>query len=207
MKYISRPYIFIAVISLSILCSCATTKLKSVWSDPSYQGGPLLRVFVMGLAKDQRIRRMYEDEFVRQLKTRGTQGIPSYSVIPQDKIGDENFIDAKIRELRVDAVLVTRLVDVKTIEKYYPPEMYYVPAPYYRGWRGYYRSGYQYMVTPGYMTRDKTVVLETNLYSAQTDQLIWSALSETFLEGSAQSLISSLVSKLVDDMAAKDLIP
>jgi hypothetical protein len=207
MKHISRLHIIIAAVSLFLLAACATTKIQSVWSDASYQGGPLLKVFVMGLGKDQTLKRLYEDEFVSQLKERGVQAFPSYSVIPQEKIGDESFIKEKIKELGVDASIVTRLVDTKTIKQYYPPEMYYVPPPYYRGWHGYYMNSYQYMVSPGYTATEQTVVLETNVYSTQNDQLIWSALSETFVEGSAKSLINSLVNKLVDDMAAKNLLP
>ena len=207
MRYVSRLHIMILLISLSLLAACATTKIQSVWSDASYQGGPLLKVFVMSLAKNQIVKRLYEDEFVTQLKERGVQAFPSYSVIPQEKMGDENFINGKIKELAVDASIVTRLVDTKTIQQYYPPTMVYVPPPYYRGWHGYYWNSYQYMMSPGYTTTEKTVVLETNVYSTQNDQLIWSALSETFVEGSAKSLINSLVNKLVDDMEAKNLLP
>ena len=207
MRHVKRLDIFIMVVSLSFLIACATTKIQSVWSDASYQGGPMIKVFVMGLSKDQTIKRLYEDEFARQLKMHGTQAFPSYTVIPPEKMSDDSFIKEKINEIGVDAALVTRLVDTKTIQRTYPPEMYYVPAPYYRGWHGYYRSSYQYMVSPGYTTTEQTVVLETNLYSMQNDQLIWSALSETFVEGSAQGLIKSLVQKLIDDMAARDLLP
>jgi len=207
MRHVKRLHIFIMVVSLSFLIACATTKIQSVWSDASYQGGPMIKVFVMGLSKDQTIKRLYEDEFARQLKMHGTQAFPSYTVIPTEKMSDDSFIKEKINEIGVDAALVTRLVDTKTIQRTYPPEMYYVPAPYYRGWHGYYRSSYQYMVSPGYTTTEQTVVLETNLYSMQNDQLIWSALSETFVEGSAQGLIKSLVQKLIDDMAARDLLP
>ena len=190
-----------------LLASCATTEIKSVWSDASYQGGPLLKVVVMGLAKDQTMKRLYEDEFVRQLKEHGVQAIPGYSVIPQEKMGDETYVSEKIKELGVDATLVTRLVDKKTIQTYYPPEVYYTPAPYYRGWHGYYRNSYQYMVSPAYSATQEAVVLETNIYSTQSNQLIWSALSETFIGGSSESLIYSLVQKLIKDMAARDLIP
>jgi hypothetical protein len=190
-----------------ILAACATTEIKTVWIDGSYKGGPLLKILVMGLAKDQTIKRLYEDEFVNQLKAHGVQAVPSYSVIPQEKMGDENYISEKGKELGIDAALVTRLVDRKTIQTYYPPETFYTPAPYYRGWHGYYRSSYDYMVSPGYIATDEAVVLETNIYSMQTNQLIWSALSETFLEGSSKKLIQSLVQKLISDMAAKDLLP
>ena len=207
MRHISRLHIIIGLVSLSFLAACATTEIKSVWSDASYQGGPLLRVFVMSFSKNQTVKRLYEDEFVNQLKERGVQAFPSYSVVPQEKMSDESFIKEKIKELGVDASIVTRLVDTKTIQQYYPPTMVYVPPPYYRGWHGYYWNSYQYMMSPGYTTTEKTVVLETNVYSTQNDQLIWSALSETFVEGSAKSLINSLVNKLVEDMEAKNLLP
>jgi hypothetical protein len=190
-----------------LLVSCATTEIKSVWNDASYQGGPLLKIVVMSLAKNQTIKRLYEDEFVSQLKAHGVQAIPGYTVVPQEKMADENYISEKVKELGADAILITRLVDKKTIQTYYPPEIYYTPAPYYRGWHGYYRTSYQYMLTPGYTAQQEAVVLETNIYSTQDNKLIWSALSETFLEGSSEKLIYSLVEKLIKDMAAKDLLP
>jgi len=207
MKYKLWIYICLVICCAMIIAACATTEIKSVWSDASYQGGPLLKVIVVGLAKDQTIKRLYEDEFVSQLKVHGVQAFPSYSVIPQEKIGDETYILEKGKELGVDAALVTRLVDKKTIQTYYPPAMFYTPAPYYRGWHGYYRSSYDYMVSPGYIATDEAVVLETNVYNIHDNKLIWSALSETFIEGSSKSLISSLVQKLIDDMVAKDLLP
>jgi hypothetical protein len=190
-----------------LLVSCATTEIKSVWNDASYQGGPLLKIVVMSLAKNQTIKRLYEDEFVSQLKAHGVQAIPGYTVVPQEKMADENYISEKVKELGADAILITRLVDKKTIQTYYPPEIYYTPAPYYRGWHGYYRTSYQYMMTTGYTAQQEAVVLETNIYSTQDNKLIWSALSETFLEGSSEKLIYSLVEKLIKDMAAKDLLP
>jgi len=207
MKYKLRIYTYVILCCAMIMAACATTKIKSVWNDASYQGGPLLKVIVVGLAKDKTIKRLYEDEFVNQLKAQGVQAFPSYSVVPQEKIGDENYILEKGKELGVDAALVTRLVDKKTLQTYYPPEMFYTPAPYYRGWHGYYRNSYNYMVSPGYIATDEAVVLETNIYSIQNNKLIWSALSETFLEGSSKSLIQSLVQKLINNMAAKDLLP
>ncbi len=207
MKNKVRFYTCIMVCCVMLLAACATTEIKSVWSDATYHGGPLLKVLVMGLAKDQTVKRLYEDEFVDQLKAIGVQAISSYSVIPQDKMGDENYVLEKTKELGVDATLVTRLVDKKTIQTYYPPQMYYTPAPHYRGWHGYYRSSYNYMLSPGYTAREEAVVLETNIYSMQSNQLIWSALSETFLEGSSERLIRSLVQKLIQDMEAKDLLP
>jgi len=207
MKYKLSIYTCLILCCAILLASCATTEIKSVWSDASYKGGPLIKVVVMGLSKDQTIKRLYEDEFVRQLKAHGVQAIPGYSVIPQEKMGDESYISEKIKELGVDATLVTRLVDKKTIQTYYPPQMFYTPAPYYRGWHGYYRNSYQYMMSPGYTATEEALVLETNIYSMQSNELIWSALSETFMEGSSESLIQSLVQKLIKDMSAKDLIP
>ena len=53
---------------------------------------------------------------------------------------------------------------------------------------------------------EETVVLETNLYATESEQLVWSALSETFLGSDAGKVIRGLVDKLTTDLASRGLI-
>jgi len=191
-----------------ILITCApATTMHSVWKDDSYQG-PLKKVLVVGIAKRPAGKRFFEDEFVRQLKSRGVDAVPGYSVFKDDELKDRDRVAKKVRELGFDAVLVTRMVDKKTVETYVPPTVAYVPpAPYRRGgWHGYYMSGYQYIAEPGYTLKDEVVVVETNVYAADDERLIWSALSETFVEGSPDTLIRSFIQTIVDNLELKKLI-
>jgi hypothetical protein len=64
--------------------------------------------------------------------------------------------------------------------------------------------------TPGYKVQDEIVSLETNLYDSQTDKLIWSALSDTFigtLEGGVDnSSIKSFIQVIINKLSADNMI-
>src|SRR5574340_541482 len=146
-----------------LLWGCATTEVKTVWMDETYKGGALKKVFVMGASHKPAIKRLFEDEFVRELKAHGSDAIASYTVIPEEKMHDKDFISSEIRKLGIDSVLVTLLVDKKTLDTYYPPQMRY-PGPYYRGgWQGYYAQGLGYYAAAGYVVRDTIVGMETSV--------------------------------------------
>ncbi len=197
----------IACLALFFLTSCATSTLTSVWKDPAYQGGKLKRILVIGVTEKQTTKRIFEDEFVSQLRGMGVEGISSYTVLPQDKAMDKGALEPIVGRLGVDGVLVTRLLDKKRFDTYYPPQVTYVPhSGYYGGWYNYYQSSYSYVSTPGYSIQQQVVVLETNLYASKEEKLIWSGVSETFVEDSTEQLIRSFVGMIVKDLSAKGLI-
>ena len=205
MKKLHKVFSFFAIIFF-LLNGCASTTLNTVWMDEAYQGGPLKKVFVMGVSQKETVKRYFEDEFARALKARGTDAITSYATIPQEKMTDKDFITGKIKELGADAVLVTMLVDKKMMDTYYPPEVRY-SRPYYRGdWYGYYSRGYSYSATPGYIVREQVVALETNLYDVKAEKPIFSALSETCISDSPDALIRSFVQLMIKELAHKQLI-
>ena len=146
----------------------------------------------------------------------GTDAIASYTVLRDDKKGDHTVIAAKMKEQGADAVLITRLVSKKTVQIYIPGSVYYPPSayrpwrdhypPYYGTWRDYYGYGYQAMYTPGYIAEDEYALMETNLYNAGNDNLLWSALSETEIMGSDQNLIKSYIGVMVNSMSDHKLL-
>jgi len=186
------------------LSACATTQLTSVWKDPSYQTRPA-RIMVVGLAKNPLNRRLFEDEFVKQLKSRGTDAIASYTVVPDEEQADQQVIAKKVAEAGADAVLITRLVSRKVVQVYVPGTAYY-PPPYYGRWPDYYGYGYRYLYTPGYIANDEYAVIETNLYDAKSDKLVWAASSETGINDSDRNLIRAYVAVMVENMIEQGLL-
>ena len=184
--------------------ACATTEVTSIWKDPSYQGRPG-KVMVIGVSKNPVNRRIFEDEFVQQLKARGADAIASYTVLPDAKQNDQEVIAKKVAEQQADTVLITRLVSKRTVQVYVPGTVYYPPV-YYGTWRDYYGYGYQAIYTPGYIAEDEYASIETNLYSAANDKLIWAASSETMMRGSDQKLINSYVGVMVKKMAEQGVL-
>lgn len=187
-----------------LAAACATTQLNSVWKDPSYQVRPA-RIMVIGVAKNPLKRRLFEDEFVMQLKAHGTEAIASYAVLSDRKQDDQEAIAAKVKELGADTVLITRLVSRKTVKTYVPGAVYF-PPPYYGTWPDYYGYGYRYLYSPGYIAEDEYAVIESNLYETGNDKLVWAASSETVMIESSQSLIKSYIGVMVKTMGEHRLL-
>lgn len=201
----------LAVFCASIVASCGTTSMKSAWKDDTYQTTPK-KFMVIGIAKNSGTRRFYEDQFVSVLKKRGVDAIPSYMHFTGDGQVDSATAIAKIRELGVDAVLITRLLDKKTVETYYPPTTTYMGPSYYPsyygGFYGYYGGSYSYMTTPGYTAVEDYYSLETNIYDMNSLKLIYSGLSETGISSTASdSVIKEVVQVLSESMVQKKVIP
>jgi hypothetical protein len=199
------PLIVAAAVSLPIL-SCASTKLTGAWKDPSYTGGPVDTVMVIGIAKEESTRRLFEDTFVAQLEANHVRAVPSYPHLPSGAKSDRAAIEKAVKETGVSAVLITHVVGVEEREQYHPPMQAYAPTNYYWGMYGYYGRAYDYAYDPGYYSRYKVYTLETNLYDGSTAALIWTAQTETFDPQNVASEIDGLVKVLIGDLRSKGLI-
>ena len=202
-RFLSSPISFLMLVVL-LLSGCVSTRLTAVWKDVAYQAHPT-KVMVIGVAKTPLKRRIFEDEFVAQLKAHRTDAVASYKVLSDKKQDDQEAIAAKVKELDADTVLITRLVSKKTV-KVYVPSMPYYPPLYYGRWPDYYDYGYRTMYTPGYMTEEEFAVMETNLYDAASDNLIWAATSETEIRGSDQSQIKEYIGVMSNTMVEHGLL-
>jgi hypothetical protein len=203
LRYLLKSSGLLIFITL-LLAACATTQLDATWKDPSYQTHPG-RIMVIGVAKSPLKRRIFEDEFVRQLNAWGTEAIASYRVLPDKEQNDHVVIAEKMREQGTDTVLITRLVSKKTVKGYVPGTIYFPPSPYGK-WPNYYGYGYQAITTPGYVTENEYAIIETNLYDANNEKLIWAATSETGVSGADPERVKSYIQTMMKAMGAQGLL-
>lgn len=195
-------YFSMAVICLFSLMSCATTTLKNVWKDKDYQGKPHNIIIIM-VTKSPVTRELVEGMFVAGLDARGNNAVASYKIIPLDQLSDRDIVESKIQSTGADAVLVSRLVDQKTIETYTPRVIYGFVPDFYNDWWGYYDY---VMVAPGYTDETQVIFAETNLYDIETEKLIWSARSETEMTEGDQQLIKTFVKVMIDRLALEGIV-
>ena len=200
--------VVIAIPICMLFIACAATKLTNVWTDEAYSGAPFANVLVIGVSDQERVRRSFEDKFVKQLKKIGIEAVASAAVIPSDKKLEKKAIASAVERSGVDAVLVTHLLGVDKKDIYHPPSTYYRPAPYYYGgYYGYYGNVYNYVNSPGYYTNHVLVRLETNLYEVDTEKLIWSGKSETWDPESETQVIDSLIKVVIKNLQKDKLLP
>lgn len=186
--------------------SCSPTKLTNTWMDETARGRSVRDVLVIGISDEQAVRRSFEDKFVKRFNDSGVEAVAGWSELPTDKPLDKADIDAAIQRLDIDTLIITHLLGVDQKEVYNPPRTYRVPTHSHLGYYGYYGIVYDYVHQPGYYTTNTKVLLETNLYDANTEKLIWSARSETLNPSSDRQMIDSVINSLIDDLTKNGLI-
>jgi hypothetical protein len=116
---------------------------------------------------------------------------------------------SKIQQTGVDAILTVSLIDEASESRYVPGTTRYYPYPAF-GWYGsfyrYYDYWYPSFNDPGYYVTDKTYFIETNLYDAKTENLIWSAQSETLNPSSIDSFVEKYPPLLFSQMVKDGLL-
>lgn len=196
--------ILLATLTFFALTGCETTRISSSWKDPAYHGHPR-RIMVIGMTKQVTNRRVFEDEFVRLIKAAGTDAVASYTVLSGKLDTDHTAITAVMKRQEADAVLITRLLEIKTENIYVPGTMDTLPMRY-DSWSYHYRFGYDMIYSPGYMAEETYAVVETSLYNTTDDKLLWSAKSKTEIKGSDHQQIKSIVKALVTEMTEQQLL-
>jgi hypothetical protein len=193
-------FLFPVIIALFLVSACATTAKMNVWKDQTYEG-PVKKVLVMGLSQKKGIRLFFENEFVRQLRERGSDAVAGNTILPYEQPMDKDFIVTKAKESGADTVLVARSLGREMQRTYVPGQAYGVPG-YYSRWGSYYGNAY----SPGYVVEDEYVYVETNLYDIATEKLIWSAQSATIIIADDYDLIRSFIKNMIDKLSSDKLV-
>lgn len=197
------------IFTVLLLSSCASTKLTNSWYDTEYSGKNLLQdVLIIGISKDETVRRLFEDRFVAILDQAGIDAIQSYSLKASDIQPTRAAVEEAVKEADAKFVLITRHLSTDTTEHYRPPERVTVYAdPYYSRVYRYYPMAYREVYyTPGYSYEVTTVSMESNLYDASTEKLVWSAQSQSVDPKMTQKYIDVLIDVFTKDMKEKGLL-
>jgi hypothetical protein len=215
---LSRRVFGSAVLAL-FLASCSTSSLVNVWEDPAYKGGPFKRIIVIGLGADGTMSRTFEDIFAAQLNEQGVQGIAGHTIIPEESHADKAAIGKAAQEAGADGFLLARLVksekSAQTAPGYnaalpliaettagYSAKL---PVTYNNNFYGYYDAVYTYSA-PTTLEYD-VVTVESNLWDARTEKLVWSGTTQTFAPGSVSQEAPGFAKLIIKQLASRNLLP
>jgi hypothetical protein len=194
-NYFGLAAVFVCAVFLS---SCASTKVTADWRDNAYTETPRKALVILAASRPT-LTRLFEDEFAKQLSARGVEAVPGYTQLPPDRpVGDKEEIASAVERIQADALFITRLVDRKSYETYYPGSVYSTQAGRY-GWR-------DYQATPGYVVQENILHVETQLYDTKTQQLVWSVMTETRVASSMESEVKDFVKVIMKNLTEKGLV-
>lgn len=209
----NRMFLSLMLLLLTtFVTACSTSSLSGSWKNPEYRGH-LGKVYVIGVAKQEINRRLFEDEFSRSLQAHGVVGISSYKDLPSADI-DQQAVIERVRANEADSVLMARMIGKRTEEVVTPGRITgystgpygYAPSPYYQNWGSYYARRYEATYEPPTVTQYQVATIEANLYDARTSELIWSAQLETVVDANLQKLVEDFVKTVVTDLKRQNLL-
>lgn len=194
------------ILSLPIAAGCASTGIGSAWSEPGRPPKPYSNVLVFGVAAKDKIRRAYEDSFVAALKGRGVRARAGSALLPAGTQGDLEAVRRAVARSGADGVIVTLLVGETARTVRVPPRTYSDPSFYGRLYP-YYGRVYDRVTEPGYYANYPVLQLETNLYDARRETLVWSGRSQTMDPGSERTTIADVVAAVIRALTESGYLP
>lgn len=212
MPTMSPRFAGIALLVFSCACACASacasTTLQTTWRGPSARTVQLADKKVVGLfiSADPALRRSAENAMARELSARGAQGVPAYTVLDETEIRDRDGSRRKLESLKFSGAVVMRIVGSETQVRS-EPGTWSTGAHYRHFWGGYWDFGWASASDPSHVTVDRTVSVETLVYSFGHDELIWAGISRTVNPTGIDDFIAELASAVTKNMASDGLLP
>ena len=188
-----------AFLVAALALGCSSTKINEVFVDSHFKGGPFKKLMVIGLGASEGGRVQFENAVCDKLAAQGILGVGSNSVIAASADVTRDAVRAWAQTDGYDAVLVTRLVDVKKDTTYKPPT--------YNDFYGYWGSYGGFVTSPGYVLETTTLVIETTLFDVASAKPVYSAVSKSFQPSSRNEVINELVPLVVNDLTKRGLLP
>jgi hypothetical protein len=201
---LARTFALLAVTGALVLPGCASTRLVNEWSNPAYQEpGHLTKVLVIGVTRQEGVRRTFEDEFVTQLQAAGVNAAPSYQVVAEVGQATEPQLQAAVQKAGADAALVTRLIKSEQRTRVSPG--FYQPVPAY-GFYGWYSTAWVGYYEPPEVYQYDVYTSETSLYDMTKNQVVWSGTAQTTEPGDIRKESREYAKLIVEALRKRGLI-
>jgi hypothetical protein len=210
--------ITIAAMIAVLLMNCRpSSEITGSWKNPNQRAAEATEkiesILVTALTERTNARQTIENEVAAALESQGFKTVKSIDVLPptftNGQTPDRRELLNRIKDSQADAILTIALIDKETETRYTPGNVAYAPVPrfgYYGTFWGYYNTWSPTLYAPGYYNEDKVYFIETNLYDAESEELLWSAQSETYNPRSLPEFSRGFTRMLVTAMKDEGLL-
>ena len=173
-----------------LLAACAGPSVTRTQPLVESADAPYGDVLVVSLFNSFDLRRILEDEIVRQLKDSGIDAVASTSLIDVKTPLNRDSVLAAVSEANADAVLVTQLLDAATTARLRDrrPEATYNfrPTYYYNVWS----VDFTEYVEPQAMEAEHDLTMATQVFSVSTKEPVWTIETQSKLKRNVDSQFS-----------------
>ena len=197
-----------------LLSACgSSTSIVGSYKAPGVTQVAFKKLFVSTLTGNAAAKQSVENGISEFLNTRGIATVKSIDVFPPDFHSSGNDKDKEvvlkaIRDKNCDGILTIALVNKET-ETHYVPGTGVYPAPgfgHYGTFGAYWAYGYNSFYQPGYYENTKVYYIETNLYDATSEKLVWSAQSKTYDPSSLDDFLKGYEKAMAEQVVKDGLV-
>ncbi len=201
------------VLSLLILNSCGTTStvITGSWEKPDIEKR-YDNLFVEAFTPQEEVEGALEFQMIEKLQEKGIKASRNEQQLPPGPVEndqDKEEVMDNIQENGADGILTISIIDKESESRYVPGPSPYAPYsryPYYGSFWGYYDYWYPYFHDPGYYTTENVYYIETNLFDAETEDLIWSAQSKTYEQANLKTFSKDYAKEVVEELVKDGVI-
>lgn len=198
------------ILSGLVLSACAGSAANVV---KTYEltkpvGAPYSRILVVGAHPDRAVRRQFEDTLVSSLRETQVDAVSSISVMDPEAPLNRETVTAAAESSRTDAVLVSRLQDVRysatQSESRSTTEAQRKEAD---NLLDFFRYDYVEYEDPMSLPAVRTVVVTSDLYRVLDHTKVWSVESTAVEKETAMDVIESIATSTSRQLRNDELVP
>ena len=179
---------FYVLIFLLLVISCSSgIRVTNSWKNPTPDspGKKYHAIFIAALTDNQYARNTFEEHLAEAAEARGYKvtrsGLVFTPTFTQKLIPTKDDIIKKVRESNADAIFTIALVSKEDLSRYVQGDVNTSPSyGWYGSFGGYYGTVAGPIYTPGYYTTEKVYYLQSNLFDAQSEKILWSVRTEAY---------------------------
>jgi hypothetical protein len=204
-KIVLMGMLLFAAAMMTLSCASPSMQLTDNWRNSTYTGPAYKKIMVVAMTKRDDMRQPIEDEFAKQLRSRGVAAVTCYECIPDpDKVTREEL--AKVSQgMGIEAYLIVRVLGAgievqSTRAESQSPMLASDNVDSMTTMRG---MGPEPMMSK----RSEMVTLESRLYDGKTAEIVWRSTVNAVNPSPSEGQISKFVSLELRALGDKKLIP
>ena len=184
--------------TLALLLSCSpANEFSNVYVNETYKEMKIKKALVVGMAKEDWKKKVYENEFRQQLMKYNIEVLTAWQELPKGETISKETFYKYFKDQNIDAVFVIMAGGTITEETLAAGGSSNV----YVGFYGFYFSTASFYYSPETISEETVVYMKTNIYETSKGDLIWSVKSQSYEPQSTGDVIKTVSAEVVNELA------
>lgn len=201
MKILIR-FISVSILAMIIYSCSPSSQFTNLYIDDAFEGMQFKKVLVVGMAKEEWKRKVYENEFRQDLIKHNVEVLTAWQELPKGETISKETFYKYFSDKNIDAVFVVMAAGSKTEETMSRGGS----ANVYVGFYGFYVSSASYYYSPVTTSEETVVYMKTNIYETTLGTLIWSVKSQSFEPQNTGDVIKTVSYNVVSELQRQGYI-